>query len=286
MTSRWAPRVLTIAGSDCSGGAGIQADLKTFTALGAYGMSVVTALTAQNTKGVSAIQPVPADFIGEQLQAICEDIPVDAVKIGMLHRAEVIETVAKYLRRYALSNIVLDPVFAAKNGEGLLNVDALQTLQKELFPLVTVLTPNLDEAGILLRKKIVYRQEMEEAGRQLLAMGVPAVVVKGGHIPGPSCADCLCWQETDVRQQPKVWWFEGPRLNTRNTHGTGCTFSSAVAVFLGRGQQVAEAVDNAKKFTAAAIAAGAEYQLAFAQEPTGHGPLLHFSASVSRDIDF
>lgn len=262
------PRALTIAGSDSGGGAGIQADLKTFAALGCYGMSVITALTAQNTVAVAGIHPVPPDFIAAQLDAVMEDIGADAIKVGMLHSAEVIVTVAERLRRYPQVPVVVDPVMVAKSGDRLLREDAVTALRGVLLPLATVLTPNLPEAETLLGRRVRDRDAMNAAAIDLLQLGPRAVVVKGGHLAGGDSTDVLALAgETTVR------WFQAPRATTSNTHGTGCTYSSAIAAGLARGAGIAEAVEQAKRYLTGAITAGATFKLG-----GGHGPVHHFHA--------
>lgn len=258
-------RLLSIAGSDSGGGAGIQADLKTFSALGGYGMSVITALTAQNTLGVTAIHGVPAEFIAKQIDAVVTDIGVDAVKIGMLATSEIIETVAERLRFYALQPIVLDPVMTAKSGDKLLEESAIAALRDALLPLATVLTPNLPEAGILLGRPIQTLDEMEDAARALQKLGAKNVLVKGGHLNDARSADCF------LAADGKIHWFNAPRIMTKNTHGTGCTLSSAIAAYLGKGFAVAEAVERAKEYLTGAIERGATYALG-----KGYAPVHHF----------
>lgn len=259
---------LTIAGSDSGGGAGIQADLKTFSALGCYGMSVITALTAQNTQAVRAIHAVPPAFIAEQIDAVIEDIGVDAVKIGMLHSAQVIETVAARLVHHRVSPIVLDPVMVAKSGDRLLQEEAVEALRTVLLPLATVITPNLPEASVLLAKPIPDLEAMKAACRALSELGPRAVLLKGGHLPGRTCPDILY-----DRQEGTLELLEEERVETSNTHGTGCTLSSAIAAHLARGYAIKEAVTQAKCYITAAIKAGAAYQLG-----RGHGPVHHFYA--------
>lgn len=256
-------KVLTIAGFDGSGGAGIQADLKTFSALGCYGMTALTALPIQNTVGVRAVYDISAQCVREQLEAVFEDIQVDAVKMGMLHREEIIRTVAAVLRRFEPKNVVLDPVMVAKSGDKLLLPDAIDAMQEELFPLTTVLTPNLLEASEILGRDVATQEQMVEAARELVVRGPQAVVVKGGHLEG-SCNDCLCLKNGEIA------WFSEPRIPTRNTHGTGCTFSAAIAAFLAQGCAVFEAVQRAKHYLTKAIEAGSK--MAIGQ---GNGPVNH-----------
>lgn len=254
-------RILTIAGSDSGGGAGIQADLKTITVLGAYGLSVLTALTAQNTLGVTAIHRPPLDFLEAQLEAVLSDIGADAAKTGMLADAEVIRVVAAKLRKYRVPNLVVDPVMIAKGGDALLAPEACQALMEEMLPLAEVLTPNVPEAETMLGRKIATTSDMVEAARALRAKGPRAVLMKGGHSLGPA---------TDIFfDGERVQEFSSPRFDTPHTHGTGCTLSAAVATFLGQGRPVIEAVGLAKAFISEAI------RLA---QPLGHGhgPVYHF----------
>lgn len=259
-------RVLTIAGSDSGGGAGIQADLKTFSALGCYGMSVITALTAQNTVAVKAIQAVPVDFIQSQIDAVIEDIGVDAIKIGMLHSPEVIQTVAQALKRYHPKNIILDPVMVAKSGDHLLKLESISALKSELLPLATVITPNLPEASVLLGRPIETQETMEDAAVDLLKLGPQAVLIKGGHLTTSESSDFLL--SKDYKR-----WFPHVRLETPNTHGTGCTFSSAIASHLAKGHNLEEAVTLSKKYLSAALEKGSIYKIG-----NGHGPVHHFHA--------
>lgn len=263
MPSKKYTTVLTIAGSDPSGGAGIQADLKTFATLGCYGMSVITALTAQNTQGVTGVHPIPAKFIAEQLDAIFVDIKVHAIKIGMLHNAEVIKTVANKIESINIP-IVLDPVMVAKSGHTLLKNSAIKSLQKNLFPLATIITPNIPEAQVLLQQKIKTQNEMQHAARALCKNGLKAVLIKGGHLKNTKeSTDCLYIKATD-----NFHWLKKERIKTKNTHGTGCTLSSAIASFLALGYDLTEAVSRAKKYLSQAILAGSEYK-----QGKGHGPV-------------
>ncbi len=259
-------RALTIAGSDSGGGAGIQADLKTFSAIGCYGMSVITALTAQNTVAVTGIHPVPPAFIGRQIDAVLTDIGTDAVKIGMLHSPEVIATVADALRRHHATNIVLDPVMVAKSGDKLLQDDAVQALKSTLIPLANIITPNLPEASVLLGRKITVENQMEGACRDLAALGCKAVLLKGGHLDGANSPDFL--YITGDRAPVRL---DARRVDTPNAHGTGCTLSSATAAYLAQGNSIAEAVKQAKRYILQALTAGAGYSLG-----KGHGPVHHF----------
>ena len=262
-------RVLSIAGSDSGGGAGIQADLKTFSALGCYGMTAITALTAQNTLGVQAIHGVPASFLKAQLQSVLDDIGVDAVKIGMLHSPEVVEVVAWAIDHYGLKQVVLDPVMVATSGDRLIAEETVSVLVKELFPRVQLVTPNLDEASLLLKQPLTAVDQLHIAAQALIDMGAKAVLLKGGHLPG----DVLC----DVLRTPSsdALVFEATRIHSRNVHGTGCSLSSAIAAHLASGKTMADAVAAARVFIRRAIADGASVKTG-----EGHGPLNHGFAPV------
>ena len=258
---------LTIAGSDSSGGAGIQADLKTFSALGVYGASVITALTAQNTQGVRAIRDVPPEFVTAQIDAVFSDLDVDAVKIGMLSRTATIEAVAAGLERHRAKNIVLDPVMVATSGDRLLVGDAVDALHRLLIPSARVITPNLPEAAALLDVPVAKDEnEMSVQAQRLLAFGAAAVLIKGGHGAGAESVDLLVDKNGVER-------FAAPRIATRNTHGTGCTLSSAIAAELAKGCTLPEAVRAAKTYVTAAIAAADKLKIG-----KGHGPVHHFHA--------
>jgi hydroxymethylpyrimidine/phosphomethylpyrimidine kinase len=257
---------VTIAGSDSGGGAGIQADLKTFAALGVYGASVITALTAQNTMGVAGIHEVPAEFVTAQMDAVFSDLAVGAVKIGMLANAAVIEAVAAGLERHRQRNVVLDPVMAASTGKGLLRQDALVALRK-LIAQAHVVTPNLPEAAALLDTSSARDEsEMRRQAEQLLARGPGAVLIKGGHGSGPESVDLLVEAGTCER-------FAAPRIATRNRHGTGCTLASAIAAGLAKGLALRDAVSEAKAYVSAAIAAADRLGIG-----AGRGPVHHFHA--------
>jgi hydroxymethylpyrimidine/phosphomethylpyrimidine kinase len=259
-------RVLTIAGSDSGGGAGIQADLKTISALGCYGMSVITALTAQNTRGVTGIHAVPPEFVAEQITAVLSDIGADAVKIGMLYSAELIATVAEQLKNYEARSIVLDPVMVAQSGDKLLRDDAIEALKTHLLPLADVVTPNLPEADVLLGRKSTTRPDMEAAAKSLAAWGSRSVLVKGGHLDQADSTDLLYLTAED-----RIVPLTAERIQSRNTHGTGCTLSSAIASYLAKGCTIEEAVQSAKQYIHKAIEAGAAYAIGH-----GHGPVHHF----------
>ena len=257
-------RVLSIAGSDSGGGAGIQADLKTIAALGGYGMTAITAITVQNTVGVRAIQALPAELLAQQIDAVAEDIGVDAVKIGMLHDVAVVRAVAAALQRHRFPHVVLDPVMVATSGDKLITQDTVAVLISELFPLATLITPNLDEAGWLIGRNIRGVDELEGAARELLALGARAVLLKGGHLDGPELTDLLLAPPA----APQRW--SARRIATRNTHGTGCTLSSAIACQLALGEPLAAAVQSARAYVRGALAAGADVATGH-----GHGPLNH-----------
>ena len=256
------PTAMTIAGSDSGGGAGIQADLKTFAALGVYGTSAITAITAQNTLGVTAIHEVPTEIIAAQIQAILSDIGADAVKTGMLSSQAIIETVARELQRHGVTRLVVDPVMVAKGGDRLLREDAVEALRTRLLPLATVVTPNMPEAEVLTGLTVRTPEDAREAARRIVAMGARSVVVKGGHITQDDAVDTF-YDGSEFRE------FRAQRIDTKNTHGTGCTFASAIAAGLAKGLALAEAVAQAKNYVTEAIRANLEIG-------AGHGPLNHF----------
>ncbi len=259
--------ILSIAGSDPSGGAGIQADLKTFSARGTYGMAAMTALTAQNTQGVTGVHEVPSAFVAEQIAAIFDDVSVSAIKIGMIANASIAITIADSLRHHVEVPVVLDPVMVAKGGHRLLPEDAVEALKEHLLPLAAVLTPNLPEAAALLDADVATNREaMIAQGNALRGLGAQAVLMKGGHLEGDDCPDLLV---TALGHQ----WLEGARIDTENTHGTGCTLSSAIAAEIGKGLALAEAVVIAKDYVAGAIAASDRLSVG-----SGHGPTHHFHA--------
>ncbi|MFG1426084.1 bifunctional hydroxymethylpyrimidine kinase/phosphomethylpyrimidine kinase [Roseixanthobacter glucoisosaccharinicivorans] len=267
MSQSLIPIAVTIAGSDSSGGAGIQADLKTFSALGVYGASVLTALTAQNTLGVTAIHDVPPDFIGAQIDAVFSDLKVAAVKIGMLSRPAAIQAVAEGLARHQARTVVLDPVMVAASGARLLEDAAIATLKEVLLPRATLITPNLPEAAALLDLAPAQDEaEMLAQGQALLALGCGAVLMKGGHGSGPESIDLLVSAGGVLR-------LAAPRHATRNTHGTGCTLSSAIAAGLAKGADLEGAVRAAKAYITGAIAAADRLDVG-----RGHGPVHHFHA--------
>jgi hydroxymethylpyrimidine/phosphomethylpyrimidine kinase len=258
------PKALTIAGSDSGGGAGIQADLKTFSAFRVFGMSVITAVTAQNSLGVQGVFNLPPEFVSRQLESVLSDFGTDAIKIGMLSTAPIISAVAENLRSRPQDKIVLDPVMIAKSGDALLQTDARTALTKELLPLALVVTPNLHEAEALAGIPVATESDMEEAARRILALGARNVLVKGGHLRD-SATDIL-WNGRDFAR------FTTPRLASSNTHGTGCTLSSAIAACLARGHALKDAVSEAKAYVTAAIREGF-------QVGGGVGALRHFVTS-------
>jgi len=259
------PNVLTIAGTDPSGGAGIQADLKAFSALGAYGCAVITALVAQNTRGVQAVELVPPAFVARQIDCLLADVRIDAVKIGMLATGEIVRAVAEALRRHGLSRVVVDPVMVAKSGDRLLDPDAVAALREELLPLATVITPNLPEAADLLGRPMAEnRDQMPETAAALLALGPRAVLLKGGHLDGAESPDLLLTADRAVT-------LSAPRIATRNTHGTGCTLSAAIAALLPQRPELETAVREAKDYLTEALAAADRLSVG-----GGHGPLHHF----------
>lgn len=263
---------LTIAGSDSGGGAGIQADLKTFAALGVYGASVVTALTAQNTRGVQGIMDVPADFVTRQMDSVLSDLEVRAVKIGMLSNGDVVAAIADGLRRHAVDHVVLDPVMVATSGDRLIAEDVVARLRDDLLPLADVLTPNLPEAAALLDEAVATDEAgMAAQARRLLALGPRAILLKGGHADGPESVDLLVDHEGLRR-------LVAPRIATRNTHGTGCTLSSALAALMARGLPLRAAAEGAKAYVTAALQAADEVGIGH-----GHGPVNHFHAWWARD---
>lgn len=262
--------ILTIAGSDSGGGAGIQADLKAISATGAYGLSVITALTAQNTVSVDAIYPVPIDLVKQQMETVARDIQIDAVKVGMLGTAEVIEVVAEFIDKLSCP-VVVDPVMVAKSGDRLLHPDAFFALRELLIPRATVITPNLPEASDLLgENEASDRNAMIFQATALLALGSKAVLLKGGHLTSDESPDVLIDSNGSL-------WFENPRIQTVNTHGTGCSLSSALASFLGQGHSIEMAARSAKDYISGAISAADQLSVG-----SGKGPIHHFWALWDR----
>jgi hydroxymethylpyrimidine/phosphomethylpyrimidine kinase len=258
------PRVLSIAGSDSGGGAGVQADLKTFSAMGCFGMTAITALTAQNTMGVRSIHGVPPEMLRDQIDAVVQDIGVDAVKIGMLHSSDIVRTVAQSIDRHHLKNVVFDPVMVATSGAVLINQDAVDVLVREMFPRAALITPNLDEASLLVGRTLASTTDMEDAANTLLGLGARAVLLKGGHLAGDSVQDLLA-HPSGLRL-----WMRAPRIATPNTHGTGCTLSSAIAAHLALGKTLEDAVQQARNYVRGALLHGATVRTG-----QGSGPLNH-----------
>jgi hydroxymethylpyrimidine/phosphomethylpyrimidine kinase len=261
-------RALTMAGSDSGGGAGIQADLKTFAAHGVFGMSVITALTAQNTVGVQGVLEIPAEFVGRQIDSVAQDLGADVVKTGMLANSDIIEMVAAKIAEYRLWPLVVDPVMVAKGGDPLLKPEARDALIKSLLPLATVLTPNLPEAEVLCGFKIAGMDDMRKAARAICALGPKAVVVKGGHQAGPEESRDVFFDGKDFEE------FAAPRIPSKNTHGTGCTFASAIAASLALGLPLREAVGAAKDYVTRIIRASADLRLGHGFGPMNHVALL------------
>ncbi|HEX6338698.1 MAG TPA: bifunctional hydroxymethylpyrimidine kinase/phosphomethylpyrimidine kinase [Jiangellaceae bacterium] len=256
--------VLSVAGSDPSGGAGIQADLKTFSALGAYGAAAITALTAQNTRGVTGVFPVPATFVSEQLQALFTDLDVRAVKTGMLGDPDVVEAVAAAIRQYRVPNLVVDPVMVATSGDRLVSDDTVAAIRDRLVPLATIITPNLPEAAALLGWDAVTPETATKAAEELRSLGANAALVKGGHGDGDEAVDVLA-------DPDGTYDYRAPRIRTRNTHGTGCTLSSAIAARLAQGASLREAVGVAKRYVTGALRAADSLRVGH-----GAGPVHHF----------
>jgi hydroxymethylpyrimidine/phosphomethylpyrimidine kinase len=259
------PHVLSIAGSDSGGGAGIQADLKTFAALGCFGMTAITALTAQNTCGVRSIHGVPPEMLRDQIDAVLEDIGVDAVKIGMLHAPDIVRTVAQAIDRHQMPHVVFDPVMVATSGAKLIDDPAIAVLVAEMFPRSALITPNLDEAGLLVGRALTSVQDMAQAAQALLDRGARAVLLKGGHLPGDEVTDLLLMKDADPI------WMHGPRIASANTHGTGCTLSSAIAAYLALGLKLLDAVQQARGFVRQALQAGASVKTGQGSGPLNHG---------------
>lgn len=256
------PSVLTIAGSDSSAGAGIQADLKTFAALGVYGTCAITAVTAQNTLGVAAVHELPPGIVAAQIDAVVSDIRPDAVKTGMLANASIVEAVAERVRQHRLPHLVVDPVMVSKSGARLLREDAVSALRSLLLPLAELVTPNLPEAEALTGRSLTTDGEMRRAAREIVALGPRAVVIKGGHRPGEVVTDLFHDGEAFLE-------FSAPRVHTQSTHGTGCTFASAIAAYLAHGQPLPEAVGRAKEYLTEALRQAQPLG-------AGHGPVEHF----------
>ena len=259
-------RALTIAGSDPSGGAGIQADLKTFSACGCFGTTAIVAVVDENTIGVTGVHPIPVNFVAGQIKSVLDDIGTDAIKIGMLHSSELILTVKDTLLKYNIKNIVLDPVMVATSGDKLLQDEAIDTLKNELIPFARVITPNIPEAEILLGKKIDSQDDLPKVIKELSVNRSVSVLLKAGHLNDEKLTDVFYNAETD-----EIIELTSQRVYTKNTHGTGCTFSSAIAAYLAHGLSLNDALRRAKEYMENAILAGAEYKIG-----KGNGPIHHF----------
>lgn len=258
------PVVLTIAGSDCSGGAGIQADIKTISALGGYAASAITALTVQNTTGVHAVYPVPAEVVRGQIEAVMEDLHPRGVKIGMVDELITVRAIADCLRKYAPEHVVFDPVMVSSSGRKLMSDEAIRAIQKELFPLTTLITPNLDEVAVLTGQRPTGTEEMQHTARVLSELYETAVLIKGGHLEGDEMQDVLF-------ENGNSYIYKEKKIVSRNLHGTGCTLSSAIATYLALGHNMKEAVYEAKTYVSKAIDAGKDVTAG-----QGNGPLCHF----------
>lgn len=260
-------RVLTIAGSDSGGGAGIQADIKTISACGCYAASAITAITVQNTLGVEQVQGLPIEIVGGQIEAVLCDIGADSIKIGMLHSSAVIRCIAEKLRKYSnIRNVVLDPVMVSTSGHKLMEDSAIETLKEELIPLARIITPNIPEAEILIGRKITRQEELPQIAQELAEKHNVSVMLKAGHLTEDELTDIL--YDNEKKQFLRL---SGKRLDTKNTHGTGCTLSSAIASMLAQGYDICEAVSRAKEYLSNALAKGAQYEIGH-----GHGPVCHF----------
>lgn len=268
------PCILSIAGSDCSGGAGIQADLKTISALGGYAATAITAITVQNTTGVRAIHAVPPVYVRGQIEAVMTDIRPDAVKIGMINDVEIVKVIASCLQKYCPGYVVFDPVMVSTSGHKLIEESAISALTRELMPLSSMITPNLSEAEVLTGHSIYNVEDMKTAALELLRYGCGAVLLKGGHLEEGEMCDVL-----QIAGEEKPHLFTSDRIESRNTHGTGCTLSSAIATFLALSYDMPQAVERAKAYVTGGIKAGKEIHIG-----EGHGPLNHFYAPVPMNI--
>lgn len=268
------PCILTIAGSDCSGGAGIQADIKTISALGAYAASAITAVTAQNTCGVNGVFPVPAPIVQSQIEAVMTDIRPDAIKIGMVSDPGTVRTIARSLRKFHPRHVIFDPVMVSTSGCKLMDDEAISVIVKELMPLSSLITPNLSEARVLTGKDISTVDAMEAVAGELLQWGSGGVLIKGGHLEGNQMCDVM-----KLRDNAQVYRFDAPKIKSKNTHGTGCTLSSAIATFCALGLPLAEAVGKAKEYVYKGIEAGKDIHIG-----EGHGPLNHFYEPVPMHV--
>lgn len=270
MPYQYYPCVLTIAGSDCSGGAGIQADIKTISALGAYAASAITAVTVQNTCGVTDVHPVPAHIVAAQIETVMNDLHPDAIKIGMVNDADVVRAIARTIFRFRPRHVVFDPVMISSSGRKLMSDEAIETIRTELFPLCTLITPNIDEAAFLLQRPICSVGDMETAASQLLCYGSQAVLLKGGHLKDDLLTDVL-----QKKDPPHTYLYSAPKVETRNTHGTGCTLSAAIASYLALGHPLEEAVRQAKDYVHQCLEAGKDIWAGH-----GHGSMNHLHHPV------
>ncbi|MGO4708334.1 bifunctional hydroxymethylpyrimidine kinase/phosphomethylpyrimidine kinase [Chryseobacterium sp. 2TAF14] len=259
------PTVLTIAGFDGSGGAGIQADIKTFSALGCYATSVLTALPVQNTMGVRKIYPVPTEAVADQIKAVLDDIFPDAIKIGMVHTSQLVETIVNTLKKYPKIPIVFDPVMVATSGHRLIEEETIQTIVEQLFPIAEIITPNMDEASILAKMEVKTLEDMQKAGEKILQSGCKNILLKGGHQELPTVTSLL------FEENGKQSSFETIKFATNNTHGSGCTLSSAIAAFIARGENLFNSVESAQQYVFEAIKNGKDVAVG-----KGNGPLNHF----------
>lgn len=268
------PVILSIAGSDSSGGAGIQADLKAISALGAYGATAITAITVQNTMGVQAIHAIPPEYVLGQIEAVMDDISPDAIKIGMINDINIVRVITASIIKYRPKHVVFDPVMVSTSGSKLIEDSAIEILTKELMPLVDLITPNLDEAIVLTGKDIKDLNSMKSAAKELLKFGSKAVLLKGGHLKGETMYDIL-----QLHDREKPYIFTGKHINSKNVHGTGCTLSSSIATYLAFGLDMPDAVDKAKNYVAEAINCGKDITIGH-----GNGPLNHFYNPIKMHI--
>ena len=268
------PCVLTIAGSDCSGGAGIQADIKTISALGAYAASAITAITVQNTCGVTGIYPVPPSYVKGQIEAVMTDIRPRAVKIGMINDVEIVKAIASSIKEHRPKFVVFDPVMVSTSGCKLIEDKAIEAIKNELIPLATIITPNLSEANVLTGNCPDDVKSMTSAGEKILELGCNAVLIKGGHLNGNDMCDVLC-----IKGEKTPYIYTASKISSKNTHGTGCTLSSAIATYLALGETLNEAVEKAKEYVHNGILNGKDVSIG-----NGHGPLNHFYSPVPMHI--
>lgn len=266
--------VLTIAGSDCSGGAGIQADIKAISALGGYAASAITAITVQNTCGVTGIHPVPASYVKAQIEAVMTDIKPSAIKIGMINDVEIVKAIAESIKEYKPKFVVFDPVMVSTSGCKLIEDKAIEAIKEELIPLSTIITPNLSEAMVLTGDSISDAASMTAAGNKILESGCGAVLIKGGHLEGHDMCDVLC-----IKGENTPYIYTASKISSKNTHGTGCTLSSSIATYLALGETLQEAVKKAKDYVHKGILNGKDVCIG-----SGHGPLNHFYSPVPMHI--